>query len=238
MCHYTGKIRDIPDSWAAISTCDGGVSGVIFDTNEMYYIEKCSNLQDLNQCLHFVYKHSDLAEHNKTCGYGGDAYEPIHVEDHARVSRVSRNFIPGGTQIDFQHFQHKRSADPQIRGPYNAGKQSRYVELVLVVDNREYKEYGENKQRVEQRCKEIANIINGVCFLWRSVFCSLINLSRLFQLYAPLNIFIALVGVVIWTEYDEIDFSSKGDTTLTNFLHYRREKLIKEHPNDNAQLLT
>lgn len=59
-----------------------------------------------------------------------------------------------------------------------------------------------------------------------------------FQLYAPLNIFIALVGVVTWTDYDEIEFSENGDTTLTNFLHYRREKLIQKHPNDNAQLLT
>ena len=58
------------------------------------------------------------------------------------------------------------------------------------------------------------------------------------QLYVPLNIFIALVGVVVWTEYDEISLSSNGDTTLTNFLHYRRERLVKEHPNDNAQLLT
>lgn len=58
------------------------------------------------------------------------------------------------------------------------------------------------------------------------------------QLYVPLNIFIALVGVVVWTEYDEIAISSNGDATLTNFLHYRRERLVKEHPNDNAQLLT
>lgn len=58
------------------------------------------------------------------------------------------------------------------------------------------------------------------------------------QLYVPLNIFIALVGVVVWTEYDEISLSPNGDTTLTNFLHYRRERLVKEHPNDNAQLLT
>lgn len=58
------------------------------------------------------------------------------------------------------------------------------------------------------------------------------------QLYVPLNIFIALVGVVVWTEYDEISISTNGDATLTNFLHYRRERLVKEHPNDNAQLLT
>ncbi len=57
-------------------------------------------------------------------------------------------------------------------------------------------------------------------------------------LYSPLNIYIALVGVIVWTEYDEITLSPNGDTTLTNFLHYRRERLVKTHPNDNAQLLT
>lgn len=58
------------------------------------------------------------------------------------------------------------------------------------------------------------------------------------QLYAPLNIFIALVGVVVWSEHDEIIFSPNGDTTLANFLHYRKNKLLLDHPNDNAQLLT
>jgi len=59
-----------------------------------------------------------------------------------------------------------------------------------------------------------------------------------FQLYIPLNIFITLVGVVVWADFNEITIVSNGDTTLTNFLHYRREHLVKDHPNDNAQLLT
>lgn len=54
----------------------------------------------------------------------------------------------------------------------------------------------------------------------------------------PLNIFVALIGVVIWTEKNEVELSSNGDTTLKNFLHYRKKILVKEHPNDNAQLLT
>lgn len=53
-----------------------------------------------------------------------------------------------------------------------------------------------------------------------------------------MNIFVALVGVVIWTETDEITLDANGDTTLTNFLLYRKSVLVKEHPNDNAQLLT
>lgn len=67
--------------------------------------------------------------------------------------------------IDIIYFlQYKRDLDHRelIRGPYNANKESKYVELVLVIDNREYKELGESRQRVIQHCKTIANIINGV----------------------------------------------------------------------------
>ena len=78
-----------------------------------------------------------------------------------------------------------------------------------------------------------------------SVSCSQLSLTIVdlcvvigLQLYAPLNIFVALVGIVVWSEKDEIQISVKGDETLTNFLHYRRVRLSKEHPNDNAQLLT
>lgn len=64
------------------------------------------------------------------------------------------------------------------------------------------------------------------------------NVSVPLQLYMPLNIFIALVGVQVWSDTDEITISANGDTTLTNFLRYRREKLVQDIPNDNAQLLT
>lgn len=58
------------------------------------------------------------------------------------------------------------------------------------------------------------------------------------QLYVPLNIFVVLVGVVVWNESNEVELSSDGDKTLKNFLNYRRKVLFKDHPNDNAQLLT
>lgn len=57
-------------------------------------------------------------------------------------------------------------------------------------------------------------------------------------MYVPLNIFVALVDVVVWTEQNEIVLSTDGDETLKNFLRYRRSVLSKNHPNDNAQLLT
>lgn len=58
----------------------------------------------------------------------------------------------------------RRQADESqlIRGPYNANKYSSYVELVIVVDNKVYKHFGENAKRVHQHCKDLANIVNAV----------------------------------------------------------------------------
>lgn len=85
MCHYHGRIRDIPESWAAISTCDGGISGVVYDGMEMHYLEKSAEEGDR---MHFVYKHSDLAEHNKTCGYTGTDLHNPYALDETRKTRV------------------------------------------------------------------------------------------------------------------------------------------------------
>ncbi|XP_014487434.1 PREDICTED: disintegrin and metalloproteinase domain-containing protein 12 isoform X2 [Dinoponera quadriceps] len=197
LCHYQGSVRDVPDSWVALSTCTG-LRGVIFDGENLHHIHPEDESLDSD---HYVYKHSDLIANN-TCGYDG---KPVH-----QVSARDRREIKGFSR-------YKRAAEV-VRGPYNANRQSRYVELVLVIDKKEYIALNENLSKVYQHCKDIANIINS--------------------LYMPLNIFIALVGVQVWTESDEIALSPNGDTTLSNFLRYRREKLLQDIPNDNAQLLT
>ncbi|XP_057341759.1 uncharacterized protein LOC130678494 [Microplitis mediator] len=189
ICHYQGSVRGIPDSWVAVSTCHG-FKGVIFDGENMHHIHPEYETINSN---HYLYKHTDLLN-NYTCGYKGSHDATAHL-----------------------NLRRKRATEI-VRGPYNANRQSRYVELVLVIDKKEFTALGENIDKVHHHCKDIANIINA--------------------LYTPLNIFVALVGVEVWTESDEITLSSKGDTTLANFLRYRREMLVKEIPNDNAQLLT
>lgn len=81
-----------------------------------------------------------------------------------RMARVSfSNFIDGSDRIiDIFSTQYKRSADTDIRGPYNANRHSSFVELVLVVDNKVYKSLGENLKKVHSHCKDIANIMNAV----------------------------------------------------------------------------
>lgn len=88
----------------------------------------------------------------------------------------------------------------------------------MVVDFATHRHLGGDEKASVQRCKDVVNIVNA--------------------LYKPFNIYVALVGVVVWNEKDEIPISPDGDETLSQFLLYRREHLVKDHPNDNVQLLT
>ncbi|VVC31963.1 Hypothetical protein CINCED_3A014758 [Cinara cedri] len=192
-CYYNGKLRGLPDSWAAISTCDG-ISGMFFDGNSFHYIENVE--QNSGNKSHVLYSHEDLNT-NHTCGFHSTPLDHLPRENN--------------------HLHAKRSTR-SIKGPFKQNDNSRFIELVIVVDQGEYKSLDNNISKVYQHTKDIANIINS--------------------LYMPLNIYIALVGVVVWTNRNEIVIDPNGDVTLTNFLRYRRERLAKDHPNDNAQLLT
>jgi len=50
--------------------------------------------------------------------------------------------------------------------------------------------------------------------------------------------YVALVGIEIWVERDEIEIVNNADTTMNNFLEYRRNHIGPKHRNDNAQLIT
>ncbi|XP_068625731.1 uncharacterized protein Meltrin [Battus philenor] len=211
LCQYSGKVKDKENSWVALSTCHG-VRGVIYDGKEMRYIEPAEDGGFGSQ--HYLYDHANLRAVHR-CGYDGGVTKNTSYDPQLMQKRTDRQ-----TAQRSRINRYKRQAydDTEVRGPVNANKQSRYVELVLVADNREFKANGENLQTVHRQLKDVANIINSV--------------------YSPLNIFIALVGVVVWNEHDEIQLEENGDRTLTNFLVYRRMRLLTEIPNDNAHLLT
>ncbi|SPP80365.1 disintegrin and metalloproteinase domain-containing protein 12 [Drosophila guanche] len=218
LCHYQGHIRGQPDSTVALSTCGGGLNGIVFDGQQTYFIHPHVDGSGRLQDEHYLLRHADMHPQNATCGY--DSHKDNHSKDDKEKASLPPHRLAGD---EFQRMllRKRRQADDSrqlIRGPYNANKYSSYVELVIVVDNKVYKHFGESTKKVHEHCKNLANIVNA--------------------LYVPLNIFVALVGVVIWNESNEIEFSSDGDVTLRNFLNYRSTKLVLEHPNDNAQLLT
>ena len=106
----------------------------------------------------------------------------------------------------------------KLKDPWNANAGSRYIELVIVVDTRIFIQFGRNANSIDNMCIEIAKRMNAI--------------------YAPLNIYIALAGVVIWKDFDQIHLDPDADKTLKRFLFYRKHYLSNLIPNDNAQLLT
>ncbi|XP_017119057.1 disintegrin and metalloproteinase domain-containing protein 12 [Drosophila elegans] len=222
LCHYQGHIRGQPDSVVALSTCDGALDGIVFDGRQTYFIHPHVHGKGRLQDDHYLLRQADMHPTNATCGY--ESHRDDHSHDHENGLGAEIPSLPlrlDGGEFGRTLLRKRRQADDSsqlIRGPYNANKYSSYVELVIVVDNKVYKNFQESAKKVHQHCKNLANIINA--------------------LYVPLNIFVALVGVVIWNESNEIEFSVDGDVTLRNFLNYRSTKLVLEHPNDNAQLLT
>ncbi|TFK03279.1 Disintegrin and metalloproteinase domain-containing protein 8 [Platysternon megacephalum] len=105
--------------------------------------------------------------------------------------------------------------DFQKSAPFQKG--TRYVELVLVVDNAEYKK-SKDMRTIQNRMKEIVNHVD--------------------KLYQTLNIRVALIGLEVWSYKDRITVSPNPDTTLDNFLHWRETELLQKKKHDNAQLIT
>lgn len=112
-----------------------------------------------------------------------------------------------------------RPADEIIKyDPFGSNSTSLFVELLIVHDHSQYMDYKKNNTIIAERTMQIVNIMNAF--------------------YKQLNVFISLVGVILWTEKDEIKLTDNGDETLTNFLKYRYEKLLPKYHHDNAQLIT
>jgi len=59
------------------------------------------------------------------------------------------------------------------------------------------------------------------------------------QLYHPINVYIVLVGVEVWSTSDLITVDGSDDSqTLADFCVYRRDNINPTHDNDNSYLIT
>ncbi|KAM4636631.1 disintegrin and metalloproteinase domain-containing protein 8 isoform 2-T2 [Discoglossus pictus] len=96
-------------------------------------------------------------------------------------------------------------------------KGAKYVELYLVVDNAEYRKYPD-RTALQRRMIQIVNHVD--------------------KLYRSLNFRVALIGMEVWAYKDKILVSSNADTTLKNFLTWRKSDLLRQRQHDNAQLIT
>uniref|UniRef100_A0A8C4E563 ADAM metallopeptidase domain 12 n=1 Tax=Dicentrarchus labrax TaxID=13489 RepID=A0A8C4E563_DICLA len=178
------------NSDVSLSTC-AGVKGFISLEGKSYVLEPSADHSD---GTHWIYTAEHLSFPPGTCGHDVNISYPIEYAD----SSPFRTFST----------RHKRHAQTTTK----------YVELIIVADNREFQKQGKDMEKVKQRLAEIANYVD--------------------KFYRALNIRVALVGLEVWSDVDKCPITQDPFTTLHEFLDWRKVKLLPQKPHDNAQLIS
>uniref|UniRef100_A0A668AXB8 ADAM metallopeptidase domain 12 n=1 Tax=Myripristis murdjan TaxID=586833 RepID=A0A668AXB8_9TELE len=193
-CYYHGKVESHANSDVSLSTC-AGLRGFISLENRSYVLEPSA---DHNNGTHWVYRAEHLNLTPGTCGHNFNISHPTEHSLNQADSSLFRSFST----------RHKRHAQTTTK----------YVELIIVADNREFQKQGKDMEKVKQRLAEIANYVD--------------------KFYRALNIRVALVGLEVWSDADKCPVTQDPFTTLHEFLDWRKVKLLPQRPHDNAQLVS
>ncbi|KAJ0060447.1 hypothetical protein NL108_011538, partial [Boleophthalmus pectinirostris] len=199
-CYYHGEVEGRQDSDVTLSTCDG-VRGFLSLAGRSFVLEPSSDHRD---GTHLVYPAQHLHLSLGTCLHEGlNLTSPISTNS----SHTNREMNQGDV---FRAFS--------TRNKRHAQTTTKYVELIIVADNREFQKQGKDVERVKQRLAEIANYVD--------------------KFYRALNIRVALVGLEVWSDVDKCPITQDPFTTLHEFLDWRKVKLLPLKPHDNAQLIS
>ncbi|XP_054455129.1 zinc metalloproteinase-disintegrin-like 2d [Anoplopoma fimbria] len=192
-CYYHGHIKGVEDSSVSVGICSG-ISGFVRSRQQLYLIEPLGQTEDGD---HAVYRQEDMKPGGRPgCGTSSDD-TPLYDQDQ------------------------DQDQDPRLAGLFRSRSwkteptPQKFVELVVVVDNTEYKQYG------SQTKSRVLGAINHID-----------------KLYRPLNIRVMLVGLEIWTYRDFINVDLNSETALDNFLLWRQADLLQRTKHDNAQFVT
>ncbi|XP_056237595.1 disintegrin and metalloproteinase domain-containing protein 15 isoform X1 [Seriola aureovittata] len=218
-CYYHGSVRGFPQSRVALSTCSG-LRGVIAINSTLSF-----ELQPQDNGLRHPHLHQGEEEEGGggesggdgsggSGGGGGGDEEEVHLlfstspleGDRAGGCGVSHTAVP---PIHSSTHTHRRKRDIL--------SETKYIELVLVVDHQEFLNYQKNNKTIMYRMLDVANQVD-----W---------------FYRPLNVRVALTGLEIWSDRDKIRVEKSPTDTLNNFLEWRTRELLPRLRHDNAQLV-
>ncbi|XP_075889613.1 disintegrin and metalloproteinase domain-containing protein 12 isoform X2 [Nelusetta ayraudi] len=193
-CYYHGQVEGRAGSDVSLSTC-AGVKGFIALEGKYLVLEPTPGRSD---GAHRVYSAEHLHFSTGTCGHGFNISSSPAADGSSEGSSPFRSFSS----------RHKRHIQATTK----------YVELIIVADNREFQKQGKDAEKVKQRLAEIANYVD--------------------KFYRALNIRVALVGLEVWSDADKCPITQDPFTTLHEFLDWRKVKLLPQKPHDNAQLIS
>ncbi|XP_028391203.1 zinc metalloproteinase-disintegrin-like jararhagin [Dendronephthya gigantea] len=191
-CYYHGVVKGDKNSDVSLSTCDG-IEGVIRTADGTFFIEPLKSKDGQVLDDHIIFNADDVDEQPATCGHG----------DH-KISLQKK-------------INHKKSVDLKNRVKRNVETETKYIELFIINDRRQYQEY---QKGTGKRAKELVNHLDST--------------------FRHRNIRVALVGVETWTDRNLIYVDVNITKTLNNFLEYKRKTHDHLHGKhfDNIQLIS
>ncbi|XP_064201530.1 disintegrin and metalloproteinase domain-containing protein 15-like isoform X2 [Anguilla rostrata] len=199
-CFYHGSVQGFPRSRIALSTCSG-LRGVVAINSTLSFELEPEEEEGEGQ-------EEDAEERS-----GGEKEEGVHVVYSARqlpslpgICGVPHQPVP---TLDVPLQPHRSKRD--VLG------ETKYIELVLVVDHSEYLNYEKNNRTIVYRMLDISNQVD-----W---------------FFRPLSVRVALVGLEIWSDGDRIRVDGSPADTLERFLDWRARDLLPRLRHDNAQLV-
>ncbi|KAJ8005869.1 hypothetical protein DPEC_G00122390 [Dallia pectoralis] len=188
LCYYHGSIVNDSESTVSVSTCNG-LRGYFRTSAQRYLIEPLSGGDEGDHAVMAYYNQSATPA---VCGVTNASW----TIDYPPITSSSRSRALGPSLLE----------------------QPKYVELVLVADNLEYKKMQSKPDLVRKRMFELVNFVNMV--------------------YKPYNTFVALVGLEVWSDRDKISVTPPAGANLDAFTKWRNSDLNKRTPNDNAFLIS
>ncbi|MCJ8738079.1 hypothetical protein PDJAM_G00031500 [Pangasius djambal] len=188
-CHYYGRVSGSEESLVALSACDG-LRGVIFIGNKSYALEPALHASD-NQHILFPLRSSQSDPF--VCGVDSEC-------DRADGGSCDHTLSMGT-------FLRKKRYLPQTR----------YVELVLVVDNLRFNFKKGNRTAVREEMVQLANLVDSY--------------------FKQLNIRIVLVGLEIFETSNPFDVEGTAGEVLGRFVEWRKKNLTSRIRNDMGQLI-
>ncbi|CAG12572.1 unnamed protein product, partial [Tetraodon nigroviridis] len=207
-CYYQGRLARQRHSSVSISTCNG-LRGYIRTGAQRYLIEP---LSADDQGDHALMTFNPGSSAPAVCGVTNTSwssdFEPPTGRSRSR-SGVRPLPVKGAVGT-------RRATCPLAA--VTILQQQKYLELYLVADFRMYEKQQRDEKAVKTRIFYIVNFVN--------------------MAYKPLQIFVALVGMEVWSSGDQISVTPPAGATLDAFMRWRNDQLVKWKKHDNAHLIS
>ncbi|XP_028825407.1 disintegrin and metalloproteinase domain-containing protein 11 isoform X2 [Denticeps clupeoides] len=147
-CYYHGRLRGIPGSWAALSTCHG-LRGMFSDGNFSYGIEPVQSSSDWDLDVHAVYRMPSLQ------------LTPRCPEC---TQNSNDSDIESDTDIAMETFSEglKRSKRQVRRGQRTVQTETKYIELMVVNDHDLFIQMRRSTSQTRNFAKAVVNMVDAI----------------------------------------------------------------------------